>query len=363
MGLEGENSIRGRQVSGGEGGSSKGAAKVRCSTEKSGGKNDVHQDPSQDPPEDGSQDGFQGPPQGPSEPLDMEEKKVLLVSIFPLSGELSDGHRLKEATIVPVLKFMFEMEGSHRKITSTLILTCDLGEGGGPNVNPENLGYFQDNITISLNCETNRAATLLSRRVENEEIVKRTTTNNASSSYKWGCKGEIVVPLLGIQAGGGDGETTEKSSSRAHENSVPYVRSFYVTSKCRQRSLVYNFLYPEEVLAHIADDKQGARELITSEIGGTFEATIIGEWNGLDQSKMCKYIFKTQRDITSIKGLRQSHRKGKKHPQCIQQRYKVPLWVNHAMTHVLRKHEIKVLRAPDVNSLKHVIGVKPAVQV
>jgi len=47
----------------------------------------VHQDPSQNPPEDGSQDGFQGPPQGPSEPLvtlplDMEDKKVLLVSIF-----------------------------------------------------------------------------------------------------------------------------------------------------------------------------------------------------------------------------------------------------------------------------------------
>jgi hypothetical protein len=91
MRLEGENSIRCRQVSGGEGGSLKGAAKVRCSTEKSGGKKDVHQDPSQDPPEDGSQDSFQGPPQDPSEPLvtlplDMEEKKVLLVSIIlPLS--------------------------------------------------------------------------------------------------------------------------------------------------------------------------------------------------------------------------------------------------------------------------------------
>jgi hypothetical protein len=58
MGLEGENSITCKQVSGGEGGSSKGVAKVRCSTEKSRGKRDVHQDPSQDPPEDGSQDAF-----------------------------------------------------------------------------------------------------------------------------------------------------------------------------------------------------------------------------------------------------------------------------------------------------------------
>ncbi len=96
MGLEGENSSRCRQVSGGEGESSKGSAKVRRSTEKSEGSKDVHQDPSQDPPEDGSQDGFQAPPQGPSEPLstlplDVEEKKVLVVSIIPLQGYLSHG--------------------------------------------------------------------------------------------------------------------------------------------------------------------------------------------------------------------------------------------------------------------------------
>jgi hypothetical protein len=299
MGLEGKNCIRCRQVSRGEGGSSKGAAKVRCSTEKSEGKKDVHQDPSQDPPEDGSQDGFQGPPQGPSEPLstlplDVEEKKVLIVSIIPLWGYLShgpggqeihDGHELYKATIVPVLKFMFEVDGGHRKITTTLISTCDLGEGGGPTVNPGNLGYFQDNITISLHYEIDRAETLFSRRVESVEIVKKTTTTNASSSYKWGCKGEIFVPFLGIQAGGGDGQTTERGSSFADEISVPQLSSFHITSKCRGSSLVYNFLYPEEVQARIADDKKGPRELITSAIGGTFEPTIVGEWDGLDQSR------------------------------------------------------------------------------
>jgi hypothetical protein len=155
-----------------------------------------------------------------------------------------------------------------------------------------------------------RAATLLSRRVENAEIVKRTTTINVSSSYKWGCKGEILVPFLGIQAGGGDGQTTEIGSSFAHEISVPQLSSFYVTSKCRGSSLVHNFLYSEEVQAHIIDDKQGPRELITSEIGGTFEPTIVGEWDGLDQSRKCNYIFKTQRDIISIDGLRHSHGSG-----------------------------------------------------
>jgi hypothetical protein len=41
--------------------------------------------------------------------------------------------------------------------------------------------------------------------------------------------------------------------------------------------LVYNFLYPEKIQARIADDKQGPRKLITLEIGGTFEPTIVGE--------------------------------------------------------------------------------------
>jgi len=184
------------------------------------------------------------------------KKKVLVVSIIPLWGYLShgpggqeihDGHKLYKATTVPALKVMFEVDGGHRKITTTLISTCDLGEGGGQNVNLGNLGYFQDNITISLHCEMDRAATLFSRRVENVEIVKRTTTTNASSSYKWGCKGEILVPFLGIQVGGGDGQTTERGSSFADEISIPQLSSFYVTSKCGGSSLVYNFLYHEEV--------------------------------------------------------------------------------------------------------------------
>ncbi len=112
-------------------------------------------------------------------------------------------------------------------------------------------------------------------------------------------------------------------------------------------------------LGRIADDKQGPRELITSEIGGTFKPTIVGEWDGLDQSRKCNSIFKTQRDIISIERLSQSHGNGQE-PECFKQGYELPLWVNHSMTHMLHRHEIKELRAPKVNILKHVIGAKPA---
>jgi hypothetical protein len=113
--------------------------------------------------------------------------------------------------------------------------------------------------------------------------------------------------------------------------------------------------------ARIADDKKSPRELITSAIGGTFEPTIVGEWDGLDQSRKCNYIFKTQRDIISIQGLRQSNGSGQE-LECIKQRYELPLWVNHSMTHILHRHEIKELRAPKVNILKHVMGAKPALR-
>jgi len=108
------------------------------------------------------------------------------------------------------------------------------------NVKSWNLGYFQDNITISLHCKKDRAATLSSHRVENVEVVKRTITNNASSSYKWECNGEIVVPFLGVQAGGGDGETTETGSSSALEIPVTLLSSFYVNQTYRPGCLVFN---------------------------------------------------------------------------------------------------------------------------
>ncbi|KAH9555444.1 hypothetical protein CY35_08G114700 [Sphagnum magellanicum] len=372
MGLKGDSTIKSRQVSGGEGGSSKGAAKAGSSTQQSGGsKKDVHQDPSQDPPQDGSQDGSQRPPEPSSIlPSNSEEKKVLAVSVFPLWGyvregyggqEIHEGHQLFEAAIVPVLNFLFEVMGDQKKITTTLNSQCNLGKGGGSNVNPRNLGYLQDNITISLNCKKDRAATLSSPRVADVENVKKTITSNISSLSRREYKAEIGVQwLVSAQAGGSQDGTTERGSSSALEISTTQLSSFHVNPRNRGGSLVYNFLYPEEVEACIADAQQGPRQLIALGIGGTFAPTIIGEWDALDESRRCKYRFKTQRDISSIESLRQSRGRD---PECIQQRYKVPLWVNHAMTHVLCKHEIKVLRAPDVNSLKHVIGAKPAVQV
>jgi len=332
------------------------------------------QDPPSDPPEDPSQD-----PPNPLPPSEMEGRKVLVVIIYPELGYLHEGshgqvvhegHPLHKASIAPVLEFEFQVIGKDKKITTTLRTECNLGEDGGPHLNPPDLGYFQDDITISLTCEIDRAALLSSARVENIVDVRRTITNIKSSSSTRECSGQIGVAgpllnLIGVQGEGSYGGTKEKSDSSAIEISTKQLSSFHVGQKKIPGSLVFNFVYPEEVEGRIADAHHGPRELITLGIGETFESTIIGEWDNFYQDPLdptcrkCPYSFKIKRHITSIGGLRQSRGIGQE-PQCIRQWYKVPLWVNHAMTHILHRHKITKLEAPGVKRLEHVIEANPA---
>jgi len=428
MGLEGKNVVKSSSVSSGEVKSLKRTVGGNHSKEKSGGNKDPPQDPSEDPPLDPPQDLPPDPPQDPSEtpppdppgdlsqnpspdppgdpsqdppsgppqdppsdppedpsqdppnplpPSEMEGRKVLVVIIYPELGYLHEGshgqvvhegHPLHKASIAPILQFEFQVIGKDKKITTTLRTECNLGEDGGPHLNPPDLGYFQDDITISLTCKKDRAALLSSARVENIVDVRRTITNIKSSSSTRECSGQMAGPLLnliGVQGEGSYGGTNEKSDSSAIEISTKQLSSFHVGQKKIPGSLVFNFVYPEEVEGRIADAHHGPRELITLGIGETFESTIIGEWDIFYQDphdptcRKCPYSFKIKRHITSIGDLRQSRGIGQE-PQCIRQWYEVPLWVNHAMTHILHRHKITKLEAPGVKRLEHVIEAHPA---
>ncbi|CAM6033569.1 unnamed protein product [Sphagnum compactum] len=382
MGVEEANVTKRRPVSGGEGESSKGAAGGGSSKEASTGTQDPPQDPpgdppqdpawnppddqDQDPPNDPAEDPPDDPPDDPAEdpPEPLENKKVHVVTIYPEYGYVRQGspvpqennHPIYEACIVPILRFEFELRGNHKKITTTLRTQCNLGEGGGLNGTPSNLGYFQDNITISLTCEKERAATLSSSKVEDVQVVKRTITNNNSTSLAREGSGQLAVSVLGLQVGGRYGGTTETGYSTAREMEIEWLGGgFCVHPRQLANSLAYNFSYPKEMKDIIADHHHGRTELLDFKIGDTVWPTIIGEWDALDMSRKCKYNFKTRRDITSIKGLRQSHGNGEE-LQSITQQYVVPLWVNHAMTHILHRDDI--IQAP--GRVRKVIGAKTA---
>jgi hypothetical protein len=409
MGVEEANVTKCRPVSGGEGESSKGAAGGGGSKEASTGTQDPPQDPPEDPPQDPAwnppDDHDQDPPNDPAEdppddpaedppddpaedppddpaedppddpvedpPEPLENKKVHVVTIYPERGHVSQGSHvlqqddpINEACIVPSLRFEFELRGNHKKITTTLSTQCNLGKGGGLNgTTPSNLGYFQDNITISLTCEKASAATLSFSKVEDEKVAKRTITNNNSTSLARERSGQVAV--FGCQGGGSYGGTTETSYSTAHEMEIEWLGGgFCVHSRQLAESLAYNFSYPKEMKDIIANHCLGRTELLDLKIGDTVWPTIIGEWDALDESRKCKYNFETRRDITSINSLRQGQKKrflyfpygNGKELKSIQQQYVVPLWVNHAMTHIL--HGDDTIQAH--GRVRKVIGAKPA---
>jgi hypothetical protein len=374
MGMEEANVTKRRPVSGGEGESSKGAAGRGSSKEASTGTKDPLQDPPEGPPQDPAwnppDDQDQDPPNPPEDPADdpaedplepLENKKVHVVTIYPEYGFVHQGSHvlqqdnpINEACIVPILRFEFELRGDHKKITTTLKTQCNLGEGGVLNGTPSNLGYFQDNITVSLTCEKARAATLSSPKVEDVKVIKRTITNNISTSAAREGSGQVA--LAWFQLGGSCGGTTETGYSTAHEMEIECLGGgFCVHSMNLAGSLAYNFSYPKVMKDIIADHHHGRTELLDLKIGDTVWPTIIGEWDALDMSKKCRYNFKTRRDITSITGLRQSRGNGEE-PQSILQQYEVPLWVNHAMTHIL--HRDDTIQAP--GRVRKVIGAKTA---
>jgi hypothetical protein len=292
----------------------------------------------------------------------LENKKVHVVTIHPEYGYVHQGFRVPQqynpingACIAPTLCFEFELRGNHKRITTKLRTQCNLGEDGGLDATtPSNLGYFQDSIKISLTCEKAKAATLSSSKVENVKVVKKTITNNNSTSLAR--KGSGQVSVLGVQLGGSCGGTTETGNSTAYEMEIECLGGgFCVHERELPESLAYNFSYPKEIKDIIADHRHGRAELLDLKIHDTVSPTIIGEWDVLDMSRKCRYNFKTTQDITSIEVLRQPRGNGEE-PQSIQQEYVVPLWVNHAMTHILRRDETIV----ETGTVREVIGAETA---
>jgi hypothetical protein len=325
---------------------------------------DPPQDPAWNPPDDHDQDPPNDPPEDPPDdpaedpPETMEKKKVHVVTIHPERGYVRQGSHVPQqdnpinnACIAPILRFKFALRGKDRKITTTLETICDLGRGGGLDGYPSNLGYFQDNITISLTCEQERAATVSYSRVDDVKVLKRTITNSVSTSLA--SEGSGQVAALGFQFGGSRGGTTETGYSTADEIEYEFLEAgFRVHLWQRAESLAYNFSYPEKIQEIIANHRNGRAKLLEFNIGDTVRPTIIGKWDALDMSSKCRYNFKTRRDITSIQDLRRLRRK--REEQYIRQEYVVPLWVNHAMTHIL--HHDETIQTPGL--VREVIGAE-----
>lgn len=336
-------------------------------TKKNHGDNEDEE--SRHPPEDS---GLQQDSRSPIDPKDTS----LIVIVIPESG--GTFHRgstndieyprdsIKLAAIAPRLEFKFEKSANYRKITTTTKTRCHLG-GAEPKYLEHDCGYYQNNITISLKCEKKDAATLSSSEVTAIVSTKQTTvetfTGSSSLARQTGGQigGQVQIPVVGIgfQAQGNTNVTNtiggSSSLAESEEISNTQLAGFSVNSKDLEGSQVYNFLNCTDLRRLI---ETNPAKFVSAGICRTFWPTIVGEWDALDMDDTCLYNFKTERNLMSIGDLMQSFAAWK--VPYMSQRYQVPFYINHAMTH-LGGYGITVrIQGSGVQRLENVLIKYPA---
>jgi hypothetical protein len=239
---------------------------------------------------------------------------------------MAESHRIKPPSISPTLEFKFELlQGDTiRKITIETRTQCNLGDSAPKSRDRGYLGYYQDDITISLSCtgkksDGSEAARLLSQvTVPNSKDKKRIecdTYGKSESCARQKCgqiTGQLTVnPMhmatLGatIQRGGNQTSTLGDSTSHASTSEVTIANclSGYVLNPMEQEaSWKCNFLFEHNVLDYVKQGDDGAsKRLKSSGIFNTFWPSIVSLWGNLDDKhEACPYEFKTERDIISI---------------------------------------------------------------
>ncbi|KAH9574106.1 hypothetical protein CY35_01G038000 [Sphagnum magellanicum] len=311
-------------------------------------------------------------------PQDSNENKSLTVIVIPdVGGTFYEGlsnrqvqpdYRIKGAAIAPWFKFKFEILGGERKITTTTETRCDLGGGQLTLHEDWDLGYCHDNITISLTCEDRQAVQVSPGTVVAIDVMKRamteTVTGSTSRANQITSQANVQVQMpvvpIGIQAQGTLEVTDTIADSHALavtvETSNTQFSGFNVNPLGCTGSLVFNFLYPEDIVNVKA---RGKRQFIHAGINKTIWPTIVGKWFPLDREEARLYIFKTDRDIHSIGSLMRLHVNMEK-PMFMQQRYEVPFVINHAMSHI-HYYEDKELRGPGLKSVDRVLTKYPEI--
>jgi hypothetical protein len=314
------------------------------------------------------EDDKDGPPLsniGSNVKINAKKKKILIVTVCPRSGGdfyqgnthhvVEPNNRINDATIHPSLVFRFEL-GDIRKLTITTKTQCNLGTSAPDHYDGEYLGYYQDNIKISLSCEEANGAQLSSRGPIVERLRKKkfgisnTSTYTKSDAKETSAQGnvqvQVSVPPVNLQFNGQGSRncTTTIGDSNSNTNSRDeyswQVDEFLLQIKgTLESSYDYKFEFAHNVLDYAKQgDLQCRKQFVNkSRIFDTFRPSIKTEWNHLNNSEECPYMFSTKRDLLEIQDYYQSNKQNTKF-QPLEQRYVVDMFVNHAMTHMIHEH-------------------------
>jgi Leucine-rich repeat (LRR) protein len=267
--------------------------------------------------------------------IDPKKDKTLIVIVYlpkesifnPQNIAESQLHdRIKTASIFPVLEFKFQLlQGDIiKKITIETRTQCNLGDSAPESRDRRYLGYYQDDITISLSCigkkgDGSEAAELLNPvTVPNSKDKTRSESDTYGKSESCARQksgqitGQVTVnPMhmvtLGGTIQGGRNQTNTMGDSTSHastsEVTIANCVSGYVLNPMEQEaSWKCNFLSEHNVLDYVQQGDEGAyKRLKSSGIFNTFWPFIVSLWGNLDDKhEACPYEFKTTRDIISI---------------------------------------------------------------
>jgi hypothetical protein len=264
--------------------------------------------------------------------IDSKKDKTLIVTVYLPKENISNQQnmaesqlddRIKNASISAVLEFKFELlQGDTiRKMTIETRTHCNLGDSAPQSRDRGYLGYYQDDITISLSCtgkksDGSQAAWLLSpvamrnskdkTRIECDTYVKSESSARPKSGQ---ITGQVTVnPMhmvtLPSTIQGGRNQTNTLGDSTSHastsEVSIPNCVPGYVFD--REASWKCNFLSEHNVLDYVKQGDDGAYKRLKSfGIFNSFWPLIVSLWGNLDDKhEACPYEFKTKRDIISI---------------------------------------------------------------
>jgi hypothetical protein len=294
-------------------------------------KDDEGKPPGGDPP----------PNSGPSGEPKMVPRKFT-VQVYPEAGQsFHDAEipcQIRTASMKPELEIVFfRNQVGARFLDVTTRTQCNLG----CDVDPDNFGWFQDDITISFRglseeCKgTNlRDYFASAQKGEKGEITKEITTitsgqaRNIANLEARRIAGQGMIAGSGITLEGRE-ETTDsvgENSSRADVEEISGVRQiggFKVHERNFQQHLIYKFCIPTS----IKTSKDPVRFLRYRD---TFRPTIVGSWD-VSKDNACElapYTFGVERYLFEIEQVKATF--GRKY----QQDYVLSMFINLAMTHL-----------------------------
>jgi len=295
------------------------------------------------------------------------KKDVCEITVHPGAGgsfemeglQLHTPEILCHASIDPTFEFEFEKNGRlGKQIKITVTTSFDLGKAAPlPELN-DVFGWYQNPIMVSLrncgdgildsqNCE-------LKEDPKETKIVAKTgqTHSNCSTSqngaqvqggYHNAHLGPIFQVMLGINKTKRKEETF--AQEEAYENSsFNVLRGFQCQDRrsARESLLEYRFYRLPPVPVEVLHDPIERQKYLGFGMCEAVQPTFAGMWlikpNDMDEHS--SYIFFAERTLNQLLKVDQ-----KREDKQVVQSYRVPIYVNHAMTHLYTiKHEYHILK-------------------